>query len=462
MSTLSRRSVLAGTAGVAAAGTLGRPYIANAQAKTATIWVGQGFVQQEDAAFKETVAAYEKESGNKIEFSIMPFMALYQKSISALTSGDVPDLIFSDAPTVILPVNAFNDRLADMTDVVETQKAKFTETALLSASFYNNKLKKRSYYLAPVKQASAPFHVWADLVAKAGMNLAEVPNRWDQRWEWFKRVQEPLRAQGGRKVYALGLQITTVGPNDGNNLFYHFLIAYGGQGIITKDGKLHTGDPKVKEAAIRAVEQMTRAYKEGYVPPEALSWNDADDNNAYHEKLFVMNFDGTLSPELAVITKRPDDYANNMRILNMPNKVDGSAMPAQVGAGGGFCPKLGKNTAVAKDFMKYFIRPENMNANLKGGLGRWCPAIPDVVKNDPWWTDPKLDPHRSIYVQTTVLGPTIPNYIGFNPAIGQVNAEQLWGKCHADVIKNGMTPAQAVDRAFKRAETIFKKFTFEG
>ena len=59
-----------------------------------------------------------------------------------------------------------------------------------------------------------------------------------------------------------------------------------------------------------------------------------------------------------------------------------------------------------------------------------------------------------------VLGPTIPAYNGFNPAWGQVNAEQLWGNCHADVIKNGMTPAAAVDKAFKRAEAIFAKFTF--
>ena len=173
-----------------------------------------------------------------------------------------------------------------------------------------------------------------------------------------------------------------------------------------------------------------------------------------------MNFDGTLSPELAMMKKNLDSYNNEMRILAMPAKNDGTPMPAQLGAGGGFCPKGGKNTAVAKDFMKYFIRPEVMNENLKGGLGRWCPSIPQVVKDDPWWTDPKLDPHRSIYVNTTVIGPSIPNYVGYNPAIGQVNAEQLWGKCHADVIKNNMTPAQAVDKAFKRAETIFKRFDF--
>jgi len=54
----------------------------------------------------------------------------------------------------------------------------------------------------------------------------------------------------------------------------------------------------------------------------------------------------------------------------------------------------------------------------------------------------------------------VPNFIGYNPALGQVNAEQIWGQCHADVIKNGMTPAAAVDKGFKRADAIFTKFTF--
>jgi hypothetical protein len=40
---------------------------------------------------------------------------------------------------------------------------------------------------------------------------------------------------------------------------------------------------------------------------------------------------------------------------------------------------------VAKDFMKYFMQPKVMNENLKAGLGRWAPAIPQIVKDDPWW-----------------------------------------------------------------------------
>jgi len=458
MSNLSRRSMLRASVCLAAGGALARPCIANAAAKTATIWVVQGFVPEEDDAFRKTIADYEKASRNKIDASIMPFQALNQKAISALTSGDVPDLIFHDAPATILPQNAWNDKLQDVSDVVAEYKAQLSETAVLCSTFYNGVTKQRSYYLAPVKQACAPFHIWGDLVQKAGFKLSDAPKTWDAFWDFFKPMQKELRANGMRRTYSLGLQITTVGPNDGNGLFAHFMIANGGADIVTRDGKLHTDDPQVREAAIRSVAYMTTAYKEGYVPPEALAWNDADDNNAYHEKLLLMDFDGTLSTELAMI-KNKKAYYEEMVVMGLPNTNDGKPMRAQVGAGGGFIPKGAKNVDVAKDFMKFFMQPQVMNENLKGGLGRWVPVIPSIVKTDPWWTDTKADPHRQAYVTEAVLNPTIPAYNGFNPAWGQVAAEQLWGQAHADVIKNGMTPAAAVDRAFKRAEAIFAKFT---
>ena len=85
MKNVTRRAFVAGSAVTAA---LSRPYIANAAGSTAIVWAGQGFVQEEDIAFRKTVADYEKLSGNKIDLSIMPFMALNQKTIAALTSGD--------------------------------------------------------------------------------------------------------------------------------------------------------------------------------------------------------------------------------------------------------------------------------------------------------------------------------------------------------------------------------------
>jgi multiple sugar transport system substrate-binding protein len=454
---MSRRAAIRGTLGLTAAGVLSRPYIASAAAATATVWQVQGFVPEEDEAFRVTVADYQKASGNRIDLSIMPFTALNQKVISALTSGEVPDLVFHDAPATILPQNAWDNKLEDVSDVVEAHRTELSSTAVLGSSFYNSVTKKRAFYLVPIKQGCEPFHIWGDLVEKAGFKLSDAPKTWDAFWDFFKPMQRELRAKGQRKLYALGLQITTVGPNDGNGLFAHFLIANGGANMVTPDGKLHTDDPQVREAAIKSVEYLTNCYKEGYVPPEALSWNDADDNNAYHEKLILMDLDGTLSTELAMIKDKTAFEASVT--LGLPNTNDGKPMPAVQAAGGGFIPRGAKNVAVAKDFMKFFIQPQVMNENLKQGLGRWVPAIPSLVKSDPFWLDTK-DPHLAPYVREAVLGPTIPSYNGYNPAWGQVNAEQLWGVAHADVIKNGMTPADAVDKASRRAEAIFAKYTF--
>ncbi len=55
-------------------------------------------------------------------------------------------------------------------------------------------------------------------------------------------MHKKLRAQGVRNVYGLGLNVTTNGV-DPNNVFNYFTIAYGGGGLVTKDGKLHLDDP---------------------------------------------------------------------------------------------------------------------------------------------------------------------------------------------------------------------------
>jgi len=93
MADFTRRSVLRGSLGLAAAGTLARPHIANAAATTAEVWWVQGFAQEEDIAFKKLIADYEKASGNKIEQSLIPFAPLRQKAVAAIQSGVVPDIL---------------------------------------------------------------------------------------------------------------------------------------------------------------------------------------------------------------------------------------------------------------------------------------------------------------------------------------------------------------------------------
>ncbi len=453
MTTLSRRSVLRTSLAVAGAGTLARPYIANATATTAEVWWTQGFVPEEDVAIKKIVTDYQKASGNTIDLSIMPFGPLRQKIVAAVTSGVVPDM-FRQSPDEIIALLAWDDKLVDVTDVVETQKEEYTETALLNTYCYNNVEKKRSFYGAPDITAALPNHIWRPLVEKAGYKIEDIPKTWDAYYDFFKEVQKKLRTQGVRNVYGLGLNVTTNG-NDPNNVFNYFLIAYGGQDIVTRDGKLHLDDPKVREAAIKALTYPATAYKEGFVPPGAINWNDADDNNAFHAKQIVMDLDGTISTEVAVLSQGKKDDYDDIVTMGLALSNDGKPVPSMATSPSGLIPKGAKNVEMAKDFLKYLIQPKVNNERLKTGLGRSIPAMPSIVKGDPWWL---ADPHRAAYVQQGLLGPTVPQFWAFNPAYAQVQNEHAWSAGWIDIMTGGMTPQAAAEKAFKRVEEIFAKY----
>ena len=457
MSILTRRSVIRSSVGFAAAGALARPYIANAAAKTAEVWWVQGFVKEEDVAFKKMVDDYEKQSGNKIEQSITPYAALRQKEIAAIQTGVVPD-VMEIADFALAPLQSWDDRLTDITDVVEPVKDQFIKTALSSCYYYNNVTKKRAFYVAPMKIAAVPFHIWKSLVEKGGQKISDLPNTWDAFMDFFKPVQDGLRKQGMRNVYALGYQITANGV-DPINTFNAWMIANGGLNLVTADGKLHTDDPAVKQACVKALVSLATPFKQGYVPPGCVNWNDADDNNAFHSKLMVMDFDGTISTEVALLSMGRKDDFEDVLTHGLPLSNDGKELPSQVALFGPVIPKGAKNVDVAKEFVKYMIQPKVLNEYLKGGLGRWALPIPEMVKSDPFWL--KDDPHRSAYIEQSVIKPTVPIYEAYNPAIAQVGSEHVFMTAIFDYLNNGVAPEPAIDKAFKRAEEIFAKYPIQ-
>jgi multiple sugar transport system substrate-binding protein len=441
---------------LAAAGTLARPYIANAQAKTAQVWWVQGFFPEEDEAFKTLAANYEKASGNKLDYSIIPFAPMRQKIISAITSGVVPDLMYATPPEVV-PEQAWAGRLVDVSDVIETQKAKYLPTAIKSAYFYNNQEKKHSYYGVPFEGAVVPFHMWKDLIEKAGAKMSDIPKTWDAFIDFFPPLEKILRGQGMRHLYATAFVVSTIG-NDPLNTFHAFLIAYGGAGLVTPDGKLHSDDPQVQEAVIKALDKLTSYFKEGHIPPGSVNWNDADDNNAFHAKLAIMDFDGTLSTELAMIHDE-QAYYHDMVTMGLPLSNEGKQLPSIYGVNNAIIPTGAKNVEVAKDFMKYVIQPDVNDAYLKGALCRWLPVLADTIK-DPFWTDPK-DPHREPYVKQGIDSPTIPEFFVYNPAYAQCRTEHIFNVAWSDVVSNGMSTKDAADKALKRAEAIFAKYPIQ-
>jgi multiple sugar transport system substrate-binding protein len=140
----------------------------------------------------------------------------------------------------------------------------------------------------------------------------------------------------------------------------------------------------------------------------------------------------------------------------LPLGNNGEKVHAQVIGFGPVIPKGAKNVAAAKEFIKYMLEPKVLNQYLKGSLGRFAIPMPEIAKSDRFWL--QEDPHRTVHTDQTLFGPTLPIYEAYNPAIAEADAEHVFSVAEFDVLKNGMAPEAAIDKAFERADEIFAKY----
>lgn len=424
-------------------------------AEPVNVWWTQGFYQAEDQAVIGAMKAWEQASGTKVNLTIMNGPDLISKMIAAMQVGDVPDLVHAvTGDRFLVPRAAWDDKLVDVSDVIETQKHEFTPSALAGSRLYNQAKKAYSYYTVPVKCSSLMNEVWLPLTEEAGFTRDNIPKTQDAYYDFFQTVQDKLRSKG-KRIYGLGYSMATKEADSGN-LFHAFLVNYGGGAIVLPDGKLNIDDPAVRKAAVTSLERLTTPFKKGYVPPGAINWGDVDNNNAFYAKQIVMTPNATISIAVAQMEK-PDQYYKQIITSGMPNANDGSAMPTLVGCSPCLIPKGAKNIDGAKALLSAFIQPANLNNYLKETRGRYLPTMPSIVKNDPYWMDP-ADPHRSVAVQEVLMRPATPWWMAYNPAYAAVLSEQVWIQAEANITQKGMTPEQACDGAVERIKSIFERF----
>src|SRR6195952_1592740 len=385
MTQISRRHALAGAGALTAATTV-RPPRAKA-AEPVTVWWTQGFYEAENQAVIDAMKAWEKTTGTKVNLTIMNGPDLVSKMIAAMQVGDVPDLVHAvTGDRFLLPRAAWDDKLVDVSDVIDTQKNEFHKTALESSRYYNLSLKKYSYYAVPIKCSTLMEQAWRPLIEDAGFSDQDIPKTQDAYYDFFQTVQEKLRAKG-KRIFGLGYSMAAKEADSGN-LFAAFLLAYGGEQIVLPDGKLNIDDPTVRKAATTALERLTTPYKKGYVPPGAINWGDVDNNNAFYARQVVMTPNATISIAVAQSDKT-EQYFKELVTYGRPLGNDGKPMVGVLAVAPCLNPKGAKNLDGGKALLRDFIQPESLNSYLKETRARYLPVMMKIVKEDPYWTDSK-------------------------------------------------------------------------
>ena len=181
-----------------------------ARAADLVVWWDEGFHSEEDQAVREIVAAFEHETGRRVELVLPSQDELTTKTLDALGAGHPPDLLYGALVSYYYPRWAQEGRLVDLTDALGPFTTQFDRDALAAATLFDATIGRRGLYLLPLGLNSHHVHVWRSLLEQAGLRLEDIPKQWEPFWSfWCDKVQPAVREATGRDdVYGTGLAMS--------------------------------------------------------------------------------------------------------------------------------------------------------------------------------------------------------------------------------------------------------------
>jgi multiple sugar transport system substrate-binding protein len=257
------------------------------------------------------------------------------------------------------------------------------------------------------------------------------------------------------KLYGIGMTESSRATDTIYN-FEQYLLAFHGE-VITPEGKIVAGEAKNREAIVKTLSFFTSIYREGYVPPDALTWTDADNNVNFNNRTVVMTPNPSISIPGAHFFTNKDNYYNKIgSILQPTSPIDGKGYPYLVAVKQIIIPRDSKEQGLAKKFVRYVLETKHFTDYVKASNGRWFPSFKDVAA-DPFFHDPK-DPHVSLATEQHTKYPIRPFAFSYHPAYVQVYTENVWGKAISRVVTEKWSNEQAVDEAVTRIQMIFNSW----
>ncbi|MCL2923967.1 MAG: ABC transporter substrate-binding protein [Trichodesmium sp. MAG_R04] len=418
--------------------------------KLLTIWWNRGYYPEQEEALKKVVAKWEEKTDNKVKLLFFSEDDILQAAIEGLEVGKTPDIFFSErADFTLIAQWAREGKLVDVSDVIKPVKKSYDNTVLNSTYLYNKVESKSSNYTVPIMQQSIHIHYWFDLIRDVGLG-EEIPEKWDEFWLFWQKAQKVLRQQGQNDIYALGLPMS-INSTDTYIIFKQILEANNVQ-IVDQKGKLQVDKPAVRQKIIDILDWYTSLYKNEYVPPQAVTWSNSDNNTSFLNRKTLM----TINPSMSIPSSQQEDediYLNQMRTIEFPNNPNGTAPKYLVSVKEPVIFTSSPNPKLAKNFLSYLVKPDNLGSYIKGAKGRYFPIMPELWK-DPFWSNTK-DPHISVASQQFTKYQTRLLHNSINPAYSQIDSENIWGKAMAKVLTKGLSPTVATDQAIKRIKEIF-------
>jgi multiple sugar transport system substrate-binding protein len=441
MTKFNRRKFLEGTAGVAAAATLGTGasvFAPAVHAQTLALKPEKGaklrvlrwsrFVQGDIDQYMKNVAAFTAKTGIEVRVDNEGWEDVRPKAAVAANTGAGPDIILSTNDDA----NLYPDKLLDMTDVAEYLGKK-----------YGGWYPAVHAYLKPDGKRWIGLGLGAAgsmMVYRESMLKAAGFDSFPKDTTAFLAMMKALHAKGTPGGFALG-------NATGDGLWCNWLIWSHGGKLVDQNNKVVIDSAETQ----KALEYGKELY--ATFIPGTLSWLDPNNNKAFLDGQISVTNNGI---SIYYATKN----ATDPKVKALQADVNHALYP--IGPVGQpteshlffnqMVMKYTKSPQAAKEFLRFMMEQEQFDAWLTGAGGYVAPPLAAYEKSAIWTADPKHLPYRDCVKNMRPTG-----YAGrLGYASAGAGADFIVVNMVAEAISGSKPIKEAMERAQKRAERYYK------
>jgi ABC-type glycerol-3-phosphate transport system substrate-binding protein len=435
-SSVNRRSVLKGAAGLGAAAALGGRRLRSAGAQEfsgkLTVWGVVSFTEAGDELLGQQMVDWGEANGVEVEYVPLPGSDYTTKVATAVEAGSVPDVVMMLGDLTLF--YADQDRLVDLTDVYDGLKT-------LGGGMWDALLPHVQadgvIYSIPMQADVSVMYARLDLCEQV-TGVREAPKTLDELEAIAIEVTEPPRQ--------FGIGLTCGRTPDANGQMSQLILADGGT-IVDE-----TGAPNLNtDATIAALTRVERWWKAGLIPQDSPSWDDSSNNKSYqsYQSAFVFN---PASIFAFLEAEDPDLLA------------DTTQAPFPAGSAGSF-PTIGtwswsvfkdsQNIDAAKAMITAIMQPDMVQAVYEKVGGRWYPVYKDLSTAQFWADRPFFNEFPTIIETGRPIWYPAEGTPQLLTQLSAADQKFVLADMLQDIVVNGATPADAAASAQTRMEQAF-------
>jgi multiple sugar transport system substrate-binding protein len=433
MTNLTRRELMAGAAGFAAASALGGPRAFAQGIPTYTPEEGASlrllrwvpFVKGEEEAWNANTKAFTEATGVEVRIDQESWEDVRPKAAVAANVGSGPDLVMSwfDDPF------QYPDKLIEVTELANALGA-------ANGGWYDGPkayaTKGDTFIAMPLCAIGNAICYRQSHMEKAG--FSEFPN--DSAG--FLELCKALKANNTPAGFPCGKAV-----GDGNNYAHWLLWSQGGQ-MISEDSKVVLDSAEAK-ASVDYAKELYATFI-----PGTESWLDINNNRAFLAGQISLTANGVSLYYAAANDPNMKEMAEDIRTTNLPIGPVGKSIELHQTTSLSIF-KHTKYPEAAMAYLAWMYDADRMNAWITGASAYCCQALKAFASNPVWTSNPIHAPYAKASESLRTNGYAGP--LGY--ASAGVMADYVLVDMYAQAVTGQASTEDAIAAAVKRANRYY-------